>query len=630
MIDTTLDEQRKLGQAPKAATPTPAPTAASPSDVNGLTYGGKANPDSPNGTLRDNNGNPIGQVTGGSLYYDPKYTPQSQQPTQDQATADIATKNQLPTSPVSPTPSGTTPPQGVLPYEQAKNNLASGGLQGSQLQTAQDDLKKYYQNFVDGNAGKEAPVSGGSARSVLDQYSKTQQGTYAPAPEIQTQVDDALSVYTKAVADYVNPSNQRTSLVDEYKSMSKELGIPGLQAELLDTNRILNGTEDDIRSEVTAAGGFATESQVQAMTISRNKTLLKKAQFLQDQLTGAKDQLNTMVNLTSQDRQYAEQRAQSNLSLLGNMVQIQQTMKKASIDNYNNIISQVGYDGLAQMTAGDPYNTALIEKTMGLAPGGLAQLGKVSGAERSLDQQYKKAQIDNIYSQINDRNTTGSFGGLGDPSQIVAYAQQYAATGQIPTGLPKGTFGIVAQYAKELPKDKGTLVSKTTGIAPSTATISADRKDALLSLYNAVEKADDLKTSFNKIIPGVIGGTLGKIFGSKDQNDYMTGRDLALKELQYALSGKAITQQEYDYFSGLLPGRFNNAFGFGVNGDVKIDSFKKNISDTLNNKLNGYGASIYGYSKVKIDGNEYTVGDTITDGNRVGRINPDGTITIVE
>lgn len=246
-----------------------------------------------------------------------------------------------------------------------------------------------------------------------------------------------------------------------------------------------------------------------------------------------------------------------------------------------------------------------------------------------MDRAYKQAQIANIRSEIEKRNSESN--GIGDPSQIIAYAQQYASTGTIPPGLPKGTFGIVSQYAKELPKGTGTLVDKNTGIVPSSSNISSEKKDALISLYNAVQKADDLKTQFSNIIPGVIGGITGKISGSKAQNDYTTARDLALKELQYALSGKAITQPEYNYFAGLLPSRWNNAFFIGVNGEDKIDSFKKNVGDTLTNKLNGYNASIYGYSKVKVDGEEYTVGDIVKrrDDGLTGRINADGSVTLI-
>lgn len=296
------------------------------------------------------------------------------------------TNPQVDTGQPSPTTAGVNPPNdSYLPYAQAQSNLIDSGVQGQELTMAEDSLRNAYQKGFTSTQGQQAPQTasegGTMVKSALSQFPQK----YTPTPEIQSDLDKTLSIYTQAVTQFLNPSTQRDSLVSDYDQLSSSLGLPALRAELLDVNRIMNGTEDDIRSEITAAGGFATESQVQAMTIGRNKSLLMKAQFVQDQLTSAKDELNTKINLSAQDRQFAQQRMTQGISMLGNMVQIQQTMHKASQDNFNNIVARQGYDGLYAMTGGDLYNIGLAEQTLGMQPGGLQIASETDAKNRAIE-----------------------------------------------------------------------------------------------------------------------------------------------------------------------------------------------------------------------------------------------------
>lgn len=247
------------------------------------------------------------------------------------------------------------------------------------------------------------------------------------------------------------------------------------------------------------------------------------------------------------------------------------------------------------------------------------QLQQLAISRGNLALSQRKQQLDELTAQ-----------GLGDPNQLTSLAAQYAATGQMPTQADKAQYGLIAEISKSLPKDTGTLVDKNTGIKPSTTGLSQDRQDGIIGLYNAVQKAKDLAELDKKRWGGLAAGTVGKVFGSNAQNDYLTSRDLILKELQYALSGKAITKPEMDYFDSLLPGRFNNPFGLGVDSKDKINSFINNLGKTLDDKLAGSGTSIYGYSKVKLsDGKNYTVGDIVSNGQIKGRVDPDGNITLL-
>lgn len=280
---------------------------------------------------------------------------------------------------------------------------ASGSTLAPSPTGAQDFAKTYQQGFATAktNLGAaEAPQTSAQGMSMVQSSMPKTQEQYQPLPEVQSEMDKAVNTYTQAIADFINPKNQRKSLVDEYKALSKDLGIGELQADLMDINRIMDGTEDDIRSEITAASGLATESQVQAMTIGRNKSLLKKAQFISDQLVAAKDQLAVMSQLNAQDRQAQEARIASGISMLGNVITIKQSMQKAAQDNYRWYAEKAGMDSLYASTGGDPFNVNMVEKTLGMPPGGLQKAAVQAQKERAqkeamdaLDIQAKQASI---------------------------------------------------------------------------------------------------------------------------------------------------------------------------------------------------------------------------------------------
>lgn len=261
----------------------------------------------------------------------------------------------------------------------------------------------------------------------------------------------------------------------------------------------------------------------------------------------------------------------------------------------------------------------------------IAAAGKYMGNE--LENAYKQAQIDKIY---NDIKTSGVGGMAGDPGLYVAYAQQYATNGQIPPGLPKGTFGVISQIAKELPKEKGQIVSKATGIYPAGANTAYI--DGLGAMASVLQLTEGLKELNKERIGGVTGGTLGKIFGSDAQGDYIERRDQIMGLLAMARSGLAVTDREYKRYEGMLPTRFSDkGFGlFGRDSDDAIENFAKIVEEDLLNKATAKGYSIYGYSKVEMpDGSVARVGDiqtvTAEDGTQIsGRVNPDGSITIIQ
>ena len=255
-------------------------------------------------------------------------------------------------------------------------------------------------------------------------------------------------------------------------------------------------------------------------------------------------------------------------------------------------------------------------------------LGAVSIGAKYLQSPAEKAQVAYQIAQTSKIYNDMKSSGIVDPTTSLAYAQEYASTGKIPTGLPKGTFGEVAAFAKALPKQQGEIVSTQTGVVPVGASAQIA---ALGEVYSITELAEQLKELDKERVGGVISGTLGKIFGSDDQQRYIDTRLQIVDLIARARSGAALTAEEEKRYSGMLPGRADEAFFLGVDSQTKIDNFISTVNSDLKNKARAKGWSIYGVTEINVAGEEYIVGDIIQNEKGVtGRINSDGSITVIQ
>lgn len=268
-------------------------------------------------------------------------------------------------------------------------------------------------------ASGAAPQDGGAARSALQQFMPTDGATfYKPDPN-KEQVYDATGKplsydeYIKAggkpdfsnvrqglpdttgvdqilaqdkgyqqllkdQAEYNSVVNQGKTLTQTYSDLTKELGIPALNTQLMNMKNVIDGTENDIRAEVTKAGGFATESQVQALTSARNKVLIQNYNNLLNVKSQAMDTLNTMMGLAEKDKSLAQQSILQKMQIDQQLYEYQQKMATNAANQFENIVSKVGYAGLYQMTGGNPFYVNLVEKSLGLPTGSLARMGTAS------------------------------------------------------------------------------------------------------------------------------------------------------------------------------------------------------------------------------------------------------------
>lgn len=310
-------------------------------------------------------------------------------------------------------------------------------------------------------SGAGIPKTAGEAAGTIRNTLPSAQDEVSPLTGIVDTDSTFDSIFTQ-YDKFFSPMKQKQSLLDEYKSLESTLGITSMNAELLNSKRIIEGTEDDIRSEVQAVNGFATESQVLALSNARNKSLIKNYNYLLEARDSAKTQLSTMMNLSIKDREIAQSEFDTKMNFGFKVAEFKQKAIDNSREVYNNQIKLMGADGLynSLVATGDPSTISVVEKTMGYTPGSLKIAAEQATKDRankatmdSLDIKYKKASIDNIYSQINDRNNpdTGGITTLnGKPqnaSQSAAnsYANRLVESSQVIDNLGSKFTGKLSQ-----------------------------------------------------------------------------------------------------------------------------------------------------------------------------------------
>lgn len=238
-------------------------------------------------------------------------------------------------------------------------------------------------------SGAQAPSDAGQARIAASSY-------LPPAPPDSSAVDafistdPAINSLMKNVTELLNPKNQTTSLLDDYNKMYKQSGLKQINQDIIDAETVINGTEDDIRNEIQGAGGFGTESQVQAMSLARNKSLLVRYNQLVQQKTDATNQLNTLSNLNVKDKEMAQTKLDSQINNMFKIADFKQQANKNIQEAFNNMVAKVGYAGAYAQYSKDPRQLGFIEQMMGLTSGGL----KTLAAQPDLDMDAKRAQIE--------------------------------------------------------------------------------------------------------------------------------------------------------------------------------------------------------------------------------------------
>lgn len=216
----------------------------------------------------------------------------------------------------------------------------------------------------------------------------------------------------------MSPQNTQQTFTQEYQTLTQGLGIPGLQTQLLNIQNVMSGTVDDIRTEVTKAGGTATESQVQALAATRNNVLMKQASALSNTLSMQEDYVGQIMQFSQADQSQVNTQVNEKTGLLETMASLQQTMNQNSLSNYQKTLTTVGGDyGAFASTIPDNMKPT-VENLMGLAPGTLSDPGELqilTNSSLKLLQLQISAQRANVYAYNAGLPASGVEGVATDP-----------------------------------------------------------------------------------------------------------------------------------------------------------------------------------------------------------------------
>lgn len=477
-----------------------------------------------------------------------------------------------------PTAGAAISPQTINSNVQNNTTMAFGGMntnQGENMSLA-DKYNLAHQNAIASGQPPPSSVGGGSAgvQDNLPQTSQEQQQQEAAQQQmsmVQSKLD-ADPGYTQLLKDqqeYVSSQNQQQSLVQQYEDLSKSLGLESINSQLVDAQKVINGTTDDIRSEIQAAGGFGTESQVQALALARNKSLVQNYNSLLATRDNINSQLSTIMGLSQQDKQSAQALAQEKINFDQQMVQYQQKFTQNAVDGYNNIIKSVGYSGLFH--ALQPGDIAVVEKTLGLPPGGLEglaqqeiQTNQASTNKDALQNELLQAQIANTKATTanTQENTLKTKADIASTNASAMTSIQTATgTQNVPTILSpyvqtayNGT--AYADLSSLSPTDKAKMaqVASQAGIKPILTAGDAGKLNAIsvskTNLQNIQDSLSGLLNDSQSPATQGISNSIKSFLGNADVKSFNAWRTAVINNVQALAggvgSGLKINQAEID------------------------------------------------------------------------------------
>lgn len=320
----------------------------------------------------------------------------NQQPSPTTNTSDLKAGLQAAVQSGQPAPDsmgqGTSAVQAFSTTAAATPTFYKPDSNSQQVVNAKGEKLSYDQYIAQGGKADFSNVQAGNAP------------VYKPTPiqgiEAQLAQDPGYQQLLNDYSEYNNAINQTKSLADTYNQIASSSGLDSINTQLLNTKKVIEGTEEDIRNEIKAVNGFASDSQVLALASARNKTLIKNYNALVDQQTNIQNKVNTMVNLASQDRTYALQVAFQKLQIDEQLLNYRQKFIQNAQEAYKNTISAIGYDGLYALVDGDPKSISLIEKTLGLPSGGLNQAATTANKQRLVAQEKQQLELQQTKTSI--------------------------------------------------------------------------------------------------------------------------------------------------------------------------------------------------------------------------------------
>lgn len=260
------------------------------------------------------------------------------------------------TPPITTNPPSTTPPNPQL--------SATGTTQSPDL------TQKYNAIHQDLTSNSStAPSSSGDGRQAVATAAQSYAANnpspsapYQPSPAFMATGDPILqSLIQQEQAQQLEVANKSRTVEEIKAQYGEQLG--NISVDEMNVNNIMYGQRDDIANEISKAGGVATASQLDAIANTRNRDLIKQYNSLEVKKASLSNQMSAQVGLAAADLQYS----QAKFDTATNTYQTYHAIQQNSIQNVNDMVTKIGYTGLAANTT--PQERQQIEAAMGWPKG---------------------------------------------------------------------------------------------------------------------------------------------------------------------------------------------------------------------------------------------------------------------
>lgn len=273
--------------------------------------------------------------------------------------------------------------------------IQAGSDTGDYGPKTQAALAQKYQGIFGNLNSTTAPDSAAAANTAIQSY--TQPSSDSVVNGLQSNSTMLQNALAQVLSNITNPAITGSSLQTEYNNLANQYQLPQMDAQLLNMQNVMTGTDSDIRNEITTAGGTGTESQVLALTTARNNVILKQYNALNTTYQANVQNVSNMMQYASTDQQTALQEQNNQASIIEYLQGMAQTMQQNTNSNLNKIVTNVGYQGLAAQAQDNPQVLSYYEQNLGLSPGALSNPQSLAQLEtyrqQTIAQGAQKVQI---------------------------------------------------------------------------------------------------------------------------------------------------------------------------------------------------------------------------------------------
>lgn len=394
--------------------------------------------------------------------------------------------------------------------------------------------------------GKAAPATAGEATgamkglipppatqqpSPIEQAQQTAQASTTPNVDnffnnLQTNPNPVLAQTTTDLQNYLSPPGVQADLMTQMqKLMGDQNTLVAEKAQLMNVQNIMSGTSEDIRNEVQAANGFATNSQVLALATARNQTLLKQATLIQNQIQAQQDAVQNDTTLLNFEKDLANTQFSQRMQMAQLVQKNQVDMRNAARDSAKTLVSALGYDGMYAAVKNDPAQLASTADHYGMTVQEFQQAASQAATARA--QATQKATLENqkLVSDIQQNalatqetnaanaDVPATIGQITNPNEsrselgglsvngLIQKAQAYLTNGGNIQGLGLSGKGNVAAQRTLIANYAGYLADKAGMTVPQiTAAYKANSK-AATEVTSRIAKIDTTSATLTQQFP---------------------------------------------------------------------------------------------------------------------------------